>query len=554
MTAVVLRPGRGRQARDGDDGHRDVVLIGFQDQANLGMGYLGAVLQEHGYSVELVDFRAGPEAITRRVLETTPLVVGFSLIFQYFLESYVELADHMRDAGVTAHFTIGGHFPSLCPEETLEAMPQLDSVALFEGELTLLELTVCLATGQDWHEVSGLVFERDGVIVHAPERALVHDLDTLPYPLRTVAPRQVLGLRYVPVVASRGCARRCSFCSIHVFYRTAPGKVVRTRSPACIAAEMRHMADDLGASIILFLDDDFPLWGRAGRKWVEELVDEIERAGLVGRVIWKVSCRADYIEPGLFTRLRDAGLYLVYMGLESGSDEGLDVLNKKIAVDTNLQAVQILKDLGVPFAYGFMLFDPSTTFDSIRENIAFLRRIVGDGSAAAVFCRMLPYGGTPIRDRLRAEGRLRGDITNPDYDFADPRIGHYHRLLDPIVGAWVHGEGVSHQLDWAWHELQVTDRLVGGLDGRDEYRAELTALTAEANGALFDYVERTADAFEGGDDTLLDADVVRPMADAFIARMLDLRNAFIGQNQGLLLAALDARDRAHAPIVLPQIF
>jgi len=113
-------------------------------------------------------------------------------------------------------------------------------------------------------------------------------------------------------------------------------------------------------------------------------------------------------------------LFLVYMGIESGVEAGLEVLFKQMTVEQNLAGVQTLKDLGILFGYGFMLFDPSSSFESVRENIGFLRQIVGDGSAAAVFSRMLPYGGTPIRDQLEKEGRLRGDLTRPDYVFLDP--------------------------------------------------------------------------------------------------------------------------------------
>ena len=54
------------------------------------------------------------------------------------------------------------------------------------------------------------------------------------------------------------------------------------------------------------------------------------------------------------------------------------------------------------------------TFESVRENLVFLKNVTGDGRAAATFSRMLPYGGTPIHDALRIEGRLRGDLTQPD--------------------------------------------------------------------------------------------------------------------------------------------
>ena len=121
------------------------------------------------------------------------------------------------------------------------------------------------------------------------------------------------------------------------------------------------------------------------------------------------------------------------MGIESGVEAGLQVLHKQMTVEQNLNGVRILKELGLAFSYGFMLFDPSSTFESVRQNIGFLRRIVGDGSAGALFCRMLPYGGTPIRDQLAREGRLRGDVTHPDYDFLDLRLNDYHRLLDAAV-------------------------------------------------------------------------------------------------------------------------
>ena len=55
----------------------DVVLIGYQDQGNLGMGYLAAVLQKHGRIVEMIDIRDGPECIATHLVSRQPLLVGF---------------------------------------------------------------------------------------------------------------------------------------------------------------------------------------------------------------------------------------------------------------------------------------------------------------------------------------------------------------------------------------------------------------------------------------------------------------------------------------------
>ena len=60
----------------------DVALIGYQDQGNLGLGYLAAVLLRHGCTVDCIDVRDRPADIAARLLERRPLIVGFSLIFR----------------------------------------------------------------------------------------------------------------------------------------------------------------------------------------------------------------------------------------------------------------------------------------------------------------------------------------------------------------------------------------------------------------------------------------------------------------------------------------
>jgi anaerobic magnesium-protoporphyrin IX monomethyl ester cyclase len=529
----------------------EVALIGYQDQGNLGMGYLAAVLQERGHIVRMIDIRDGPEKIAERLASRPPLVVGFSLIFQVFLPQFRRVASYLRASGVTSHFTIGGHFPSLCHDEVLAQFPELDSVVRYEGELTLIDLVERLIQGKDWRETPGIVYLRGGQIVEAEPRPLVQDLDSLPFPYRPFGPEQIGGFPTLPLLASRGCARRCSFCSIHTFYRTAPGKVVRVRKPAKVIEEMLYLHRHHGVRVILFQDDDFPLWRGPGRRWAEELIGRMYDAGLVDRVLWKISCRAEYVEHDLFAKLRDAGLFLVYMGIESGTEEGLKVLNKQMTVEQNLEAVETLKQLGIQVSYGFMLFDPSSSFASVRENLSFLRRMVGDGRAAAAFSRMLPYGGTPIRDTLKKEGRLRGDLTRPDYDFLDLRLNEYHRLLVPTVRPWIYKQGLSYELNYAWDELETVSRLAMGVEGVEEYRAALRSLTAESNDRLFRHVEESLDAFEQGDRSKLDPEPARAYCEEGSKRLLDMRNRFIANNLDLLVEKVSA-DCTSGPVMVPQ--
>jgi anaerobic magnesium-protoporphyrin IX monomethyl ester cyclase len=530
----VARPDRA-------DGRPVVVLIGFQKIGNLGLGYLSAVLRRAGFDVRVIDIEAPIGGIVRDVAASRPLIVGFSLIFQYYIRRYGEMMERLREAGVECHFTMGGHYPSLSSEQTLRAVPELDSVVRFEGEATIVELATTLAAGGDWRGIDGLVYRRGADIVANKARHLTPDLDSLPFPDRDFAPTEVLGRRGMPLLASRGCARTCSFCSIHTFYRTAPGKVVRLRKTAEVVREMRELHEELGITVFLFQDDDFPIFGPKWRAWANDLVDRLHASGLSRKVIWKINCRADAVEPVLLARMRDAGLYMVYMGLESGDEQGLVTLNKEITVEQNLAAVRMLKALKIRFEFGFMLLDPSSTFASVRTNIAFLREIVGDGCAAATFCKMLPYDGTPIKEALEASGRLKGDVCTPDYDFLDARLDDFYAALARIVDVtgWVHGpRALTLQLGWAHTEVAVIRALFPRLPGTDAYDETLRGLTAESNARLFEVVEDLADRYESGRGAEPDAGDLQEYCSDVLQRVLHARNAFIGRHQAALLQAL----------------
>src|SRR5262249_60883361 len=114
-----------------------------------------------------------------------PLLNSFPLIFKLSTDPYPSLLPLPRTHALHCHFTMGGHFPSLSYEQTLELVPELDSVVRFEGESTLLELVDAVVSGKEWREIHGLAYRDDerGVVLAKP-RALLEDLDQLPYPDR----------------------------------------------------------------------------------------------------------------------------------------------------------------------------------------------------------------------------------------------------------------------------------------------------------------------------------------------------------------------------------
>ena len=116
-----------------------VLLIGYENQENLGLRSIMACLHENEYATVLVPFFPGKDhLVLDEIKKHKPLLIGFSLIFQFSIETFSSLMRYLRANGVSAHFTAGGHFPSLRPSETLELIPELDSIVRFEGEETLL--------------------------------------------------------------------------------------------------------------------------------------------------------------------------------------------------------------------------------------------------------------------------------------------------------------------------------------------------------------------------------------------------------------------------------
>jgi anaerobic magnesium-protoporphyrin IX monomethyl ester cyclase len=468
----------------------DAILIGWENQENLGLRYVMAYLEAHGYRTILIPFSPdNPDVVLDAVVREQPRLVGFSIIFQYNVHEFSELMDKLRRAGIKAHFTAGGHFPSLCPELTLRELPSLDSIVRFEGELTALELLSKLDQPDAWHNILGLAYRAGSQVVINPPRPLVADLDSFPWPTRGESPQKCRGIPAAPMLASRGCLHNCTFCSIRQFYGGAPGPLRRSRQPREVVAEMQNLFVNQGVKIFLFQDDDFAARTVKQRQWVEKFLSALDASGLSGSICWKISCRVDDVELDLMTRCRARGLLTVYLGVESGNARGLSTLGKRVSVDQNLRALHILKQAGLEYDMGFMLFDPDSTFESIEENLRFLRKVAELEGPPISFVKMLPLAGTSIYRRLALEGRLTGNEIRPDYNLLDRRLDYYylfvllnfsHRNSDP--------DGLVEHLRQAYFDCLVA-RTFGFDSYTPSYQSGLRSVIDRANRSALDTLE-----------------------------------------------------------------
>jgi len=458
-----------------------VLLIGFQDQDNLGLRYLMSAVNARGHQASIMTYRSDAEPILRRIRGEKPDVVGFSLIFQYMAPDFGRVISELRTAGVAAHFTMGGHYASFEPDEILRRTPGLDSVVRFDGELTLVRLLHCLGTGSDWRKLPGIAFRsEDDQITVAPLARVMEDLDLLPLPDRRSIDYEGHPMPTASILGSRGCPWDCSFCSIRPFYEEQGGALRRLRRPKEIVDEMIDLHVNRNVPIFLFQDDDFLAGGKTAKAWAMEIADLVAAAGFGGEMAFKISCRSDEIDEEILRRLMAGGLTHVYMGVESGDEEGLINMSKRMKPEAHLKAGRILKQLELSFDFGFMMVEPYSSFRSIRQNVNFLEEFIGDGWTVAPFCRMLPYAGTPIKRRLEAEGRLLGTSFEPDYRFLEPKLDlFYDWMVNTFYDRNFTNHGLCHILRGLLFEAHL--RLPGRNRVTEGQKAYLHYLTAVCN-------------------------------------------------------------------------
>lgn len=473
------------------------LLVGFQDQDNLGLRYLSSAARSAGHETEIATYEADPSALVRQVLAGGYDFIGLSLIFQYMTPSFASAVSALREAGVKAHISMGGHYPSFAYEEVMRGAPGLDSIVRFDGELTLASLLNSLSHGAEWRETAGIAFHgADGAIHANCLREPLADLDALPWPDRDTIDYASHILSTASVLGSRGCPWDCSFCSIRPFYEAQGGQLRRLRKPDAVVDEMIDLHERRSVPVFLFQDDDFLATGRRAREWAGGIADRLVDEGYAGDIAFKISCRSDEIDEAAIRRLMAGGLTHVYMGVESGDEASLATMNKKLGPQRHVRAGEILKSLGLSFDFGFMLMEPYSTFETIRNNIAFLDAFVGDGWSVAPFCRMLPYAGTPIRERLVKEGRLTGSEFQPDYRFLDPKLDIYYEwMIETFHRRNFTAEGLCHLLRYYLFEARLRLRGKGVAPQR---MAQLQYIAAVANGvacqvlrSALDHIERT---------------------------------------------------------------
>jgi methylmalonyl-CoA mutase cobalamin-binding subunit len=223
-----------------------LTLVGADVEENLGMGMIAAAVTGAGHRVEVLGFNDGAQIpdLVQRIASSDPDVVGLAAQFQHRGLDFLTLATALRKNGFRGHITAGGHFASMGYASILAGRYGVDSVVLYDGEETIVDLLAALAAERSLAEVAGIAFRNArGAVVRTAPRCLPQNLDALPIAQRYRPHTRHMRIPFVPVSGSRGCWASCSFCSITTVLRDARahgahGRLLRLRSPEDVAAEM----------------------------------------------------------------------------------------------------------------------------------------------------------------------------------------------------------------------------------------------------------------------------------------------------------------------------
>ncbi len=337
----------------------------------LGLGFLGAVLEQNGHQVVIVDnYLWGSDWISRhrqdkrfkKILKNfSPDFVGISthtVAFQQALE-LISLVKQCSQAKIIC----GGPHASEIPE----SFPgTVDFIVQGEGEFAILDIVEGRATNR----------------IIKTQR--IDDLDKLPMPAwhlfehKKYDLREAMYLSNPPVInlnTSRGCPFGCKFCSVPAVW----GSEYRMFSAERIVSEIEYLISKYKIKGVYFREDNFTV----NKKRTIALCSLLIKKNI--KIEWACETRVDTVDEGLMQMMKDSGCKGFYLGIESGSQRVLDNMNKRIRVEQIIDFFAKCKKLKLK-TYASLCFGTPGEKEEDRElTEKLLKEIKPDHFSRAVY-------------------------------------------------------------------------------------------------------------------------------------------------------------------------
>jgi len=371
-----------------------------------GLLSIAAVLEEHGCIIKVIDADArvplSDNEIKNIISNFQPNIIGITA-YSIGRNQLIELANSIRTYSSALIVTGGPHVISL-PDDLAE-YDCFDMLVYGEGEYVMLDIARYSIDEESIENIDGIMYRKDGEVIKNRPRAYIQDLDTLPYPafhlldnLFDYRPMQLLYKKppVLTLIVGRGCPFECIFC------KPIWGRSVRLNSAEYIMGLVKKVVADYGIREILFYEDSFCL----SKERVMDLCDMLIEADM--GLIWSCSANVRTLDKETLGKMKEAGCWLISVGIESGNDEVLKFINKPVTVEEVRLVCAWANDIGMKVRGFFMLGHPIDTKETIKQTIDFALELP---LHTVNFCIMTLMPGTKARQIAHKYGKVNYDYS-----------------------------------------------------------------------------------------------------------------------------------------------
>ncbi len=348
----------------------------------LGLCYISSYLKKNGIQeVTGVDLNIDTVDDLRKTLAINAGIVGIYCSTKTLSES-LKIAKIAKDYGSTV--VIGGPHPTLCPEDTLKN-DSVDFIIIGEGEIGFYELVDAIYHNKPYENISGIGYkDKQGKIVITPKDNWITDLDSLPFPDRSIFKLDKYAHRALTVTATRGCPYKCANCQPAL--NILCGKF-RMRSVDNVIDEIvKECILKYRIRYIHFVDNDLTV----NKKWITEFCNKLIELKL--DIFWNIQGRVNTLDSHLMDLLKKAGCTTVSIGIESGSENIINqVLNKGIDLKSTKKLVDYAREIKFPIHVWLMIGIPGETKHDIENTINYALNL---NAASIGFSIATPWPGT----------------------------------------------------------------------------------------------------------------------------------------------------------------
>ena len=326
----------------------------------IGVYYIGSVLRENGYDVEVLNWyniHKTPEKITEALLEKKPDIIGFSILNANRWGG-IEVAQIAKEINPDIKIVFGGVAPTFLWKHFLKYFPQIDFIVIGEGEYAFLNLVKLIEKGNYGRlkNVEGIALRQNGKIIKTKPPRPIQNLDELPIPGKY--------FKYQHVTSSRGCPWKCSFCGSPRFW----GRKIRFHSPENFVRHIELLYNK-GITFFYVSDDNFTI----NKNRVIEICKRILDKDL--KITWAAISRVNYVDEDMLYWMRKAGCIQISYGIESGSEKIRNLLNKNVKTDQIKSAFSLTQEHGIIARAYFIYAYPEESWETIQETIDLIHQI-----------------------------------------------------------------------------------------------------------------------------------------------------------------------------------